>query len=97
MIIHKLIPKKGFAIVTPEDLDDLWRLKRIITSDNLVSSETTRAIKNEGFFSRPNKGERIRVYLTLKVNSIKLDNSFGRLLRNSAREKRKTVKFHKRR
>ncbi|MEM4298255.1 MAG: mRNA surveillance protein pelota [Nitrososphaerota archaeon] len=79
MILHHLQPKLGVAIVTPEDEDDLWSLRRIISKEDLLSSETTRVVKEEGAFSRPEKGERVDVFVTVRVEKVKLDSSLSRL------------------
>lgn len=79
MIVHRFVPKAGVAVITPEDEDDLWSLRRIISRDDLVSSETKRVIKARGFFSRPDKGERVDVFITIRVEKIGLDSSLSRL------------------
>ncbi|MCP8312108.1 MAG: mRNA surveillance protein pelota [Candidatus Methylarchaceae archaeon HK02M1] len=79
MIIHKFIAKKGLAFLTLEDADDLWCLKRIIEPGDLISGETSRVIKRMGTYTRPDKGERVKVKIKLKVERAKLDSSFGRL------------------
>jgi protein pelota len=79
MIIHRFAKRAGLATITPEDEDDLWCLRRIIHEDDLVSSETSRVIKDKGEFSRPNKGERVNVSMTLQVERIRMDSSLGRL------------------
>ncbi|MEM3709461.1 MAG: mRNA surveillance protein Pelota, partial [Nitrososphaerales archaeon] len=79
MIIHKFIKNKGIVHLTLEDADDLWCLKRIIEPGDLVSGETTRVIKHEGFYSRPDKGERVKVRVTISVESAKFDSSLERL------------------
>ena len=79
MIIHKFNPKIGYALVTPEEGEDLWDLRRIIEIDDLIASETTRVIKQQGDFTRPDKGERISVKLTIRAEQISLDSSLDRL------------------
>lgn len=79
MIVHRFLPKKGLAILTPEDVDDLWALKRIITPGDIVSAETSRAIKATGMYVRPNRGERVKVTVILRVERVRLDNSLERL------------------
>jgi protein pelota len=79
MIVHVLHPKQGLAILTPEELDDLWVLRRIIHRGDLVSSETSRVVKSQGEFIRPDKGERIKVFLTIEVESVKMDSTLERL------------------
>ena len=36
MIIHKFNPKIGYALVTPEEGEDLWDLRRVIEIDDLI-------------------------------------------------------------
>jgi protein pelota len=79
MIIHKFIENKGLVSLTLEDVDDLWCLKRIIELGDLVSGETTRVIKRDGIYSRPDKGERVKVKVAIRVERAKLDSSLGRL------------------
>jgi len=79
MIIRKFIAKKGLVSLTIEDADDLWCLKRIIAPGDLISGETSRVIKCKDIYARPNKGERVKVKITLRVERAKLDSSFDRL------------------
>ena len=41
------------------DFDDLWILRRLIKTNDLITAQTTRVIKQVGEHIRPNKGERI--------------------------------------
>ncbi len=79
MIIHRLVPKTGLIIFTPENPEDLWMLRRIIISGDMISGETSRAIKETGDFVRPDKGERIKINITLKVERMSLDSGLERL------------------
>ncbi len=79
MIIHRLVPKIGLIIFTPENPEDLWVLRRIIVSGDMISGETSRAIKETGDFVRPDKGERIKINITLKVERMSLDSGLERL------------------
>ncbi|MEM3386678.1 MAG: mRNA surveillance protein pelota [Nitrososphaerales archaeon] len=79
MIIHKFNPKKGFIVLTPEDEDDLWALRRVIEQGDLLTTHATRSIKQQGEFVRPDKGKRIPVRLTLEVEKASIDSSLGRL------------------
>ena len=79
MKIHRLNPKIGLAQVTPEDVEDLWRLRRIIATQDLVAGETTREVKQTGDYVRPDKGERIRVKMVLRVAKVSLDSTLARL------------------
>ncbi len=79
MIIHKLVPKAGIVHLTPENAEDIWLLRRIVSPNDLVSGETSRAVKNVGDYVRPDKGDRIKISVTLKVERILLDSVLGRL------------------
>ncbi len=79
MIIHRLVPKAGLVVLTPEDAEDLWVIRRIVTAGDLVSGETTRVVKEVGDYVRPDKGERISVSITLKVDHVSLDSALERL------------------
>ncbi|MCS7116390.1 MAG: hypothetical protein NZ896_02850, partial [Nitrososphaerales archaeon] len=79
MIIHQFIPERGLITITPEDLDDLWYLRRFIKVDDLIESETSRVVKRAGQYARPDKGERIRVHIKLRVKNLKMSNELDRL------------------
>ncbi len=79
MIVHYFNPKSGLIALTPEDVDDLWFLRRFIKVDDLISSETSRVVKNDNQYARPNKGERIKVSIVLKVKDLKLNGELERL------------------
>jgi len=79
MIISRFQRNIGLAVVQPEDLQDLWTLRRIIASGDEISGETTRVIKAQGEFTRPDKGQRISVRISLEVDSVKLEGMLERL------------------
>jgi len=79
LIIHKINLKKGFIALTPEDEDDLWALRRVIEPRDLLTTLTTRSIKPQGEFVRPDKGERIPVRITLEVEKTSIDSTLNRL------------------
>lgn len=79
MIIHRLVPKSGLIVFTPENPEDLWMLRRVIIPGDMISGETSRAIKGTGDFVRPDKGERIKISITIKVERIGLDAGLERL------------------
>jgi len=79
MIIHKIVAKKGIAILTPESSEDIWTIRRIVTVGDFVSGDTSRVVKESGDFIRPDKGERIRISVTIKVEKIVLDSVLDRL------------------
>ena len=79
MKIYTFKPKIGFLDLCPESFDDLWILRRLIKTNDLITAQTTRVIKQVGEHIRPNKGERIKVKICVKVQQINLDNVLDRL------------------
>lgn len=65
--------------VIPEDSDDLLNLRRIIKENDKVIGDTTRVLKQDKDFSRPDKGERIKIRIALTVEKISLDDVLDRL------------------
>ena len=78
MIVNRLDLRHDLVTVTPEQPDDLWTLRRVITKGDLVAGETSRVYKDLGEYSRPDK-ERIKVTVTVEVEEIQLDSTFSRL------------------
>ncbi len=78
-MIHKFNQKKGFIALTPEDEDDLWALRRVVEQGDLLTTYTTRSIKKQGEYIRPDKGERIPVRITLEVEKTRIDSGLSRL------------------
>lgn len=62
-----------------EEPDDLLTLRRIIKNGDKVIADTTRLIKQEKDFARPDKGERIKIRIALVVEKVALDAVFDRL------------------
>jgi protein pelota len=79
MIVRELIPKQGICKLLVESPDDLWTLRRLLAPGDTVVTRSSRVSKREGDYARPDKGERIKVVIALKVESINLDSSVGRL------------------
>jgi protein pelota len=72
--------KKGFVKIIPEVFDDLWHLYNIIYRNDCVYAYTTREMKpDEGGYGRPKRGERVPVFLGVKVESVTWDRLLGRL------------------
>jgi len=65
-------------LIIPEDSDDLFTLRRIIKTDNIVVSDTSRVIKYEKEYSRPDR-ERVKIRVSVKVEKIALDEAIDRL------------------
>lgn len=79
MIVSKLIPKQGICALIVESPDDLWTLRRLIAPGDTVVTKSSRVSKKEDEFSRPDRGERVKVTIALRVESVSLDSSVGRL------------------
>ncbi len=69
----------GSMHVTPEEPDDLIALRRVLAPGDLVTASTTRAIKVEREHARPDRGERVRIRITLRVERASLDSVLDRL------------------
>jgi len=65
--------------VTPEDSDDLLTLRRIIKQGDKIIGDTTRVVKLEKEYSRPDRGEKVKIRISLQVEKISLDNVLDRL------------------
>ena len=77
-MITKIIDENSISVI-PEDSDDLLNLRRIIKKNDKVIGDTTRALKQEKDYSRPDKGERIKIRVALIVEKISLDDVLDRL------------------
>jgi len=77
-MITKIIDENSISVI-PEDSDDLFNLRRVIKEGDVVIGDTTRVIKQEKDYSRPDKGERIKVRIALTVEKISLDDVLDRL------------------
>jgi protein pelota len=71
--------KKDFVKVIPETFDDLWHLYNIIYKNDKVYAYTKREIKPEEKYARPKRGQRVPVFLGVKVEKIAWDKLLGRL------------------
>ena len=77
-MITKIIDDNSVSII-PEEADDLLTLRRIIKKGDKIIGDTTRVIKQEKEFSRPDKGERIKIRIAISVEKISLDSVLDRL------------------
>lgn len=77
-MIAKIIDENSVSAI-PEDADDLLALRRIVRQGDRVVGDTTRVLKQERDYSRPDKGERVRVRIALVVEKISLDGVLDRL------------------
>ena len=65
--------------VVPQSLDDLWHLYNIIYQSDRVYAKTTREIKIQEEYARPQQGRRVTVFLGLQVERVLWDKSLNRL------------------
>ena len=80
MITKEVKGSSGKAIIAiPDDADDLLSMRRIIEPGDDVTADTTRVIKQVKEYARPDKGNRVNVRLSIKVENISLDDVVGRL------------------
>jgi len=71
--------KKGFAKVIPETFDDFWHLYNVIRNNDEVFAYTTREVRPDEKYARPGRGERVSVFLGVKVETVAWDKLLGRL------------------
>ena len=65
---------KAYFVIS-EDADDLFSLRRIVEGGDYVIADSTRVIKQVGEYARPDKGERIKVRVSIRVENISFDQS----------------------
>jgi len=71
--------QKDYVKVVPETLDDLWHLYNVIYRNDAVYANSTREIKPDEKYARPKRGERISVFLGVRVEAVGWDKFLGRL------------------
>ncbi len=80
MIVKEVKGSAGKAyFLIPQDPDDLFSIRRILSREDLVIATTTRVVKQEKEYSRPDRGERISVKVWLRVDSLGFDKMVDRL------------------
>ncbi len=77
-MITKIIDENSISVIA-EDSDDLLNLRRIIKENDKVVGDTTRVLKQDKDYARPDKGERIRIRIALTVEKISLDEVLDKL------------------
>jgi len=77
-MITKIIDENSISVI-PEDSDDLLNLRRIIKEGDKIIGDTTRVLKQDKDYSRPDKGERVKVRIALTTEKISLDDVLDRL------------------
>lgn len=79
MIVSDFNPKHGYCGLTIESAEDLWTLRRLIAKGDVVVTRSSRVVKKEDEYSRPDKGERVKVTVALAVDEVHLDSSIERI------------------
>lgn len=79
MIVNEFNPKHGRCSLTIESSEDLWTLRRLISKGDVLVTRSSRVVKREEEYSRPDKGERVKVTLSLSVEEVHLDSSIERI------------------
>ena len=77
-MITKTLDENTISLM-PEDSDDLLTIRRILKTDDKIVGETTRVIKQDKEYARPDKGERIKIRIALTVEKISLDEVLDKL------------------
>jgi len=78
IMITKTIDENLISVI-PEDSEDLLNLRRIIKENDKVIGDTTRVLKQDKEYARPDKGERIKIRIALTVEKISLDEVLDKL------------------
>jgi protein pelota len=79
MIVKPSGTSAGAFFVIPEDADDLFTLRRVVEKDDYVIADTSRVIKQVKEYGRPDKGERVKVRVSIRVEQSELDAAVDRL------------------
>jgi protein pelota len=79
LIVTEFNPKHGRCSLIIESAEDLWTLRRLISKGDVIVTRSSRVMKKEDEFSRPDKGERVKVTIALSVEEIRLDSSVERV------------------
>jgi protein pelota len=79
LIVSEFNPKHGHCSLTIESAEDLWTLRRLISKGDVLVTRSSRVVKREDEYSRPDKGERVKVTIALSVEEVHLDSSIERI------------------
>ena len=77
-MISKTLDENTISFIA-EDSDDLLTIRRLVKKGDKLVGETTRVIKQEKEYSRPDKGERIKIRLAIEVEKVALDDVLDRI------------------
>ena len=79
MKVNELNPKHGHCSLTIESAEDLWTLRRLIAKGDVLVTRSSRVVKRDEEYARPDKGERVKVTVSLSVDEVHLDSSIERI------------------
>lgn len=79
MKFTKVKDSEDKVVITLEEPDDLFSLRRVIEIGDKIIADTTRVIKQDNEYARPDKGERIKVRIILRIERISFDDAIDRL------------------
>jgi protein pelota len=79
MIVTEFNPRHGHCSLVIESTEDLWILRRLISIGDTIVTRSSRVVKREDEYSRPDKGERVKVTVALSVAEVHLDSSIERI------------------
>lgn len=77
-MITKILDDNAVSLI-PEESDDLLTLRRIIKSGDRIVGTTSRVIKQDKEYARPDRGDRVKIKIMLDVEKISLDNVLDKL------------------
>ncbi|HET6588796.1 MAG TPA: mRNA surveillance protein Pelota [Candidatus Nitrosocosmicus sp.] len=67
------------TIIVLEEPDDLFSLRRVTEVGDNVIADTTRVLKQDKEHARPDKGERIKIRVSLRIEKVGFDGAIDRL------------------
>ena len=79
MKFNKVKDSENRIVLTLEEPDDLFSLRRVIDVGDSIIADTTRVIKQDNEYSRPDRGERIKIRISLRIEKISFDDAIDRL------------------
>jgi protein pelota len=79
LIVTEFDPRHGSCSLIIESSEDLWTLRRLIAKGDVIVTRSSRVVKSEGEYARPDRGERVKVTIALAVEDVRLDSSVERV------------------
>jgi len=71
--------KTGLLVAQAENLDDLWYLSQVIREGDLVKARTERLVKSKDDKLRADKGQKVAMTLSVKVEKADFDENANKL------------------